>query len=168
MAETEIWKHVLGYEGFYIISDLGNIKRVNNRLKGDRFLIQRNSKYGYLVAHLSAHAKGKTYSVHRLVLEAFIGKSELPADHKNTKKHDNRLCNLEYVTILENNIRKVQHKGSKTGIIGITYRIKAKTFTVRTTEDGKRKHIGEYKTIEEAKTALLNKTNKLIYGNIRH
>lgn len=42
------------------------------------------------------------YAVHRLVLLAFLGPSDLEVNHKNGIKHDNRLENLEYVTKTEN------------------------------------------------------------------
>ena len=40
----------------------------------------------------------KTYRVHRLVMKLFKGESDLTVDHINGNKHDNRLCNLQYVT----------------------------------------------------------------------
>ena len=45
---------------------------------------------------------GKNVRVHRLVMELFKGKSDLTVDHINGNKHDNRLCNLQYVTAEEN------------------------------------------------------------------
>lgn len=47
---------------------------------------------------------GKYVSIHRLVLEAFIGPCPKGhcANHKNGKKDDNRIENLEWVTFSEN------------------------------------------------------------------
>ena len=56
------------------------------------------SKNGYLIIRV----KGKRMYVHRLVMLAFHGKSDLTVDHLNMNKQDNRLENLEYVTAVEN------------------------------------------------------------------
>ena len=59
------------------------------------------SKNGYLIIRV----KGKRMYVHRLVMLAFHGKSDLTVDHLNMNKQDNRLENLEYVTVVENTKR---------------------------------------------------------------
>lgn len=59
------------------------------------------SKNGYLIIRV----KGKLMYVHRLVMLAFHGKSDLTVDHLNMNKQDNRLENLEYVTVVENTKR---------------------------------------------------------------
>ena len=56
------------------------------------------SKTGYL--RLSV--KGKDMYVHRLVMLAFCGKSDLTVDHIDGNKENNNLNNLEYVTQAEN------------------------------------------------------------------
>ena len=59
------------------------------------------TKTGYL----RVSVKGKDMYVHRLVMLAFHGKSDLTVDHLNMNKQDNRLENLEYVTVVENTKR---------------------------------------------------------------
>ena len=59
------------------------------------------TKTGYL----RVSVKGKRMYVHRLVMLAFHGKSDLTVDHLNMNKQDNRLENLEYVTSGENSKR---------------------------------------------------------------
>lgn len=59
------------------------------------------SKNGYLIIRV----KGKRMYVHRLVMLAFHGKSDLTVDHLNMNKQDNRLENIEYVTVVENTKR---------------------------------------------------------------
>ena len=56
------------------------------------------SKTGYL--RLSV--KGKDMYVHRLIMLAFYGKSDLTVDHIDGNKENNNLNNLEYVTQAEN------------------------------------------------------------------
>jgi len=68
----------------------------------------RNSR-GYLTVSLcdgSVPKKPRSYLIHRLVAKAYLG--EAPADrphinHKNGNKLDNRIENLEYSNIQENN-----------------------------------------------------------------
>lgn len=59
------------------------------------------SKNGYLIIRV----KGKRMYVHRLVMLAFHGKYDLTVDHLNMNKQDNRLENIEYVTVVENTKR---------------------------------------------------------------
>lgn len=53
----------------------------------------------YLLISVS---KGKRKGAHRLIAEAFFGKSDLQVNHINGIRNDNRLVNLEYVTPREN------------------------------------------------------------------
>lgn len=72
-----------------------------------------NSK-GYLTVSLyngSIPKKPRSYLVHRLVAEAYLGKSDLTINHKNGDKRDNRVENLEYMTIAENNQHAVEVLG---------------------------------------------------------
>lgn len=60
---------------------------------------------GYLTVSLydgSKPKKPKSFLVHRLIAEAFLGESNLQINHKNGDKKDNRVENLEYCTPHEN------------------------------------------------------------------
>ncbi|NCC17005.1 MAG: HNH endonuclease [Clostridia bacterium] len=67
-------------------------------LISNKFLKFDYSNSGYARLKLN----GKSVRVHRLVMELFKGPSDLSVDHINGNKHDNRLCNLQYVTAEEN------------------------------------------------------------------
>lgn len=111
----EQWKPVVGYEGFYEVSDLGRIRRVERlvrtgirhseyRNKRSGVLKQHIKRNGYLSVDLSKENVVKTIAVHKIVATAFIqreeGKTEV--NHKNCDKADNRAENLEWVTPREN------------------------------------------------------------------
>lgn len=91
----ENWRNVVGYEEFYEVSDMGNIR---NRITG-KILLNSAKKNGYMAVDLGYIGK-KTINVHRIVAMAFIGnENNFPCvNHINENKHDNRACNLEWCT----------------------------------------------------------------------
>ena len=109
---NETWKDIQGYEGLYQVSNLGrirsldrivNAKNGSKQTKKSRILVQEITIHGYCRVRLfDCDGKAKHYAVHRLVLSAFNGDSDLPVNHINEIKTDNRLVNLEYCTAKEN------------------------------------------------------------------
>lgn len=101
--EVEEWKPIVGYQGFYEVSDHGRVARVD---KGKRheIKIQVNVKNGYCYAYLSKNGKVKAYRVHRLVAEHFIKRKEgsTQVNHKDGDKTNNMYSNLEWTTPSEN------------------------------------------------------------------
>ena len=98
----------------YAVSNLGRVKRIIagvNTYPG-KLSTPRPNKHGYMVTQLSsrgnqfANKNGKIWRMtHRIVLEAFRGKrpESYTCNHINGVKSDNRIENLEWVTITENN-----------------------------------------------------------------
>lgn len=102
----EIWKDILGYEGNYQISNLGNVKNI----KTGRILKGRLDKYGYYRVILYKRLiRYKNFQIHRLVAMAFIeNPNDKPqVDHINTIRTDNRVENLRWVTYKENNLNPI-------------------------------------------------------------
>ena len=108
-----IWKPILNYEGFYEISNKGDIKSVDrivlsktNRFCKGKILKQNIDKYGYKTIQLYKNGQRKALFVHRLVLSSFIGfiENKIQVNHINGVKNDNKLNNLEWVTAKENTI----------------------------------------------------------------
>jgi len=110
----ETFKDISWYEGLYQVSNLWNVKSLNYRWNWKEQLLKPwiNWKW-YLSVVLSKLWKSKTHSVHRLVLKAFRGYSNLECNHKNWKKDDNHLENLEYCTSVENQKHKYRVLGYK-------------------------------------------------------
>lgn len=105
----EIWNPVVGYDGFYEVSNMGRVKSLERkdclgRTVKERILKQVVTHDGYLRVGLYAGGKLKTLKVHRLVCEAFNdNRDEKPeVNHINEIKTDNRACNLEWSTRREN------------------------------------------------------------------
>lgn len=115
----EIWKEIKNYEGYYEVSNLGRVRRVDRYVKTGilhnevRFckggiLKQHLKQKKYLAVDLSKNYEVKTILVHRLVAIAFVeGQSEENnyVDHINCNKQDNRAVNLEWVSAKENSRR---------------------------------------------------------------
>ncbi len=98
---TEIWFPIKGFES-YQISQLGNIKRIS-RGKGtnpNRPLKKMIDRGGYEWVNLTVKGKHYPKTVHILVLENFIGPRPTGniGNHKNGKKTDNQISNLEWIT----------------------------------------------------------------------
>ena len=103
MTESEIWKDVAGYEGFYQVSNKGNVRSVERkdsigRKCGGRILKPINNRRGYLRVILWKNGKYKTNFIHRLVAEAFVPNPDnLPqVNHLDEVKTNNELSNLEW------------------------------------------------------------------------
>lgn len=111
--KTEIWKDVIGWEGKYKVSNLGNVKsasRLINQANGrsytrkDKVMYLRTDKKGYIRAALYSNSKSKLVAVHRMVASAFIPNinNDPQVNHKDGVKSNNIASNLEWCTNAEN------------------------------------------------------------------
>lgn len=100
----EFWQDIEGYEGLYQVSNVGQVKSV----KSGKILKPDKRKNGYLQIDLCKEGKKKKFLIHRLVAAAFLpNEDELPqVDHINNDKTDNRVCNLQWISHVENNRKK--------------------------------------------------------------
>lgn len=118
----EIWKNVVGFEGRYIVSNLGNIIKLPYRdsdgYEQPGLEVSKQDARGYLRVNLRKNGKQRKYMVHRLVAEAFIpNPGNLPqVNHKDEDKTNNSVENLEWCDSSYNNAygtRNVRISGSK-------------------------------------------------------
>jgi hypothetical protein len=103
----EKWKDIKNYEGLYQVSNMGRIKSLARKRNGGKaghgeIILKFGLAAGYSRVSLYRDGNQKQFSVHRLVLDAFCGESNLQCNHRNGLKTDNRLINLEWVTPSEN------------------------------------------------------------------
>lgn len=98
----EEWKDILGYEGLYQISNLGNVRSLKWGKK--RILKTIKNNKGYLQIGLSKEGRKVHQLIHRLVAAAFIPNPDnLPqVNHKDECKSNNRVDNLEYCDCTHN------------------------------------------------------------------
>ena len=112
----ETWKPVVGYEGFYEVSDLGRVRSLprkgSKRLETWKdgysqrgcVLKPQKRKNGYLFVNLCRNGEKKMANIHRLVAEAFIPnpRSCKEVNHKDESRDNNCVENLEWCTHIEN------------------------------------------------------------------
>lgn len=95
--KKEIWKPVVGYEGLYEVSNWGRVKSIKF---GKEIILKqsKNKKTGRLHVVLCKNGILKTYSVHRLVAEAFIDNPNnyKEVNHKDENPQNNVVSNLEW------------------------------------------------------------------------
>lgn len=114
-SNIEIWRDIPGYEGLYQVSNLGNVKSVSrtvirknnikHTLKGRKLKISKD-RLGYLIVNLCKNNTKKTFKIHRIVLMAFkpvLGMENLQVNHKDEKRSNNNIDNLEWCTAKYNN-----------------------------------------------------------------
>ena len=96
----EEWRDVVGYEGLYMVSNMGRVKIVGKLRKGEK--IKRQSKISgrYYYTCLSKNGFHHTIAVHRLVAMAFCDGYQpgLHVNHIDENSLNNHADNLEWVT----------------------------------------------------------------------
>lgn len=99
--KKEEWRMIPGYEGLYMVSNLGNVKALNYARSGkEKLLNPILLKNGYYTVNLSKNNMKKQLYVHRLVAQAFIPNPDnLPCiNHKDENPANNCVDNLEWCT----------------------------------------------------------------------
>lgn len=103
----EIWRPVVGYEGIYEVSNLGNVRRlkiIDKKIIYNPVNQVYSKGWQYNSVHLHTTNKKVTKLVHRLVAETFLVNLENKPEvnHIDGDKLNNKLSNLEWVTKSEN------------------------------------------------------------------
>lgn len=112
----EIWKPIVGYEGLYEVSNLGNVKSLNwKNTKEEKCLYLKKHNKGYLQVELVKNKNKKMVLVHRIVAETFLENlSNKPQiNHKDYNRSNNNVENLEWCTNSENMKHSALRKKSK-------------------------------------------------------
>lgn len=116
---SEIWKDLVGYEGLYQVSTLGNVRSVDRiercgsffRRRKGTLLKQSINRGGYCQVHLNKDGNGCSKEVHRLIAKTFIeNKYDLPeVNHIDCDKTNNSVDNLEWVSREDNTKHAMEH-----------------------------------------------------------
>lgn len=95
----ERWRPVPGYQGWYEISDTGNVYALARAATRGGLLKPQLNTSGYRTVRLCKYGQVKTVTVGRLVLLAFTGQPTAPgarARHGPGGRLDDSLANLRW------------------------------------------------------------------------
>lgn len=106
--ENEIWKPVVGYEGLYEVSNLGNVRSIDRVIeysngvkhftKGKKLKQSINKNTGYYQVSLCNNGNAHKIDVHKIVANTFLSNDKsLPCvNHKDESRTNNNVSNLEF------------------------------------------------------------------------
>ena len=167
----EEFRDIIGYEGLYMVSNLGNVKSLSKKVCNHRgcyitkdiILKTAYNKKMYLQVKLYKNGESKTRSVHQLVAESFLNHVRcgmvLVVDHVNSIRDDNRVENLRVVTNRENSYRAQGNYTSK--YKGVSWFVRDSKWKAMIYFNGKRKHLGYFTCELAAHLAYKNKLKEL-------
>jgi hypothetical protein len=114
---TEEWRHVVGYEGIYSVSNLGRVRRGCVCASLEMSTLSKGRPKPYISIELSSKGRKKMFFIHALVMAAFVGPrpSGYHINHVDADKGNNRCGNLEYVTPRENSQHAVRMRLTASG-----------------------------------------------------
>ena len=118
----EEWRDVVGYEGYYQVSNLGRLRSLERKVASKNGSISvkqgrlktpyRDKKTGYAQARLSKENKSKTLLLHRLIGEAFHGaapEGKPQVAHWDGVRGNNKASNLRWASAKENARDRLRH-----------------------------------------------------------
>jgi hypothetical protein len=95
--QFERWLPIPGFEGLYVVSDLGRVASLRRRL----VMTPGEVAYGYAMGiNLTKNGRTVTHNVHKLVMLAFVGPRPkgMQICHNDGDPKNNALSNLRYDT----------------------------------------------------------------------
>lgn len=164
--EKEIWKDIPGYDGFYQVSNLGRVKSF--KMRTPKIMTCSLTKRGYLNVRLCRDGKPKNHLVHRLVASCFVGcVDDMTVNHIDFDKQNNRVENLEILSIRDNLIHyhKENESSSKyTGVQNRSYSNKTNPWYACINYKGKLLCLGSFSDEYEAHLEYMKYYNDLQNG----
>lgn len=154
----EHWMVIPGYECDYMVSSIGRVKSI--KYKRSKIIKSRLDIDGYYVSTLYLNGKPKTIKNHQLVAMAFLGHSrcgmKMVVDHINNNKEDNRISNLQIITLRENCSKD---KVGKSKYTGVSIHKGTGKWKASVRDGGRNYHLGLFDDEYDAYLAYINKLN---------
>ncbi len=129
---NEIYKDIPCYEGYYQISNLGNVKSIPRKILNQgvfEFIskekILKNGKCGkqgndYYAVTLYKNGSSKRFKIHQLMAIVFFNHqpngNKIVVDHINNDRFDNRLENLQIISHRKNVSKDKKGSSKYTGV----------------------------------------------------
>ena len=164
-SAKELFLPIKEYEGLYSISNYGNVKSNERKVKNkngfrivrEKILKPSISSNGYYTVALCKNSKMHTHTIHKLVIEHFnrCRLNNEVINHIDHNKLNNHIENLEYITQKENINKEIE--------IGNWNKIKVLQY------DKQNNLINEFESMQEAsnKTNIANGDISRCCNNIR-
>lgn len=173
MEDKEIFKDIPGFEGYYQVSNLGNVKSLErtairqpnrgNYLVKEKILKPGKEGGGYLFVMLNVNKKKTMKKIHSLVAMAFL--NHIPNGHKTVVDHinndilDNRLENLQLISQRQNASK--DKKGYSSKYVGVYFFKRDNQWVSQITIKGKCVYLGKFDSEIDAHKAYQNKLKTL-------
>ena len=156
--DEEEFKRIEGYDN-YFVSNFGNVKNS----KTNRILKPGNHKQGYKLVDLYKNGIRKTFKLHRLVGIAFLENPDNKPmiDHIDNTPANNNVKNLRWATNQENLANQGKRENNKSGFKGVCFYKPSNKYRARININGKKKHLGLFKSAEEASKAYETKAKEI-------
>lgn len=162
--KEEIWKDVHGYEGYYKVSNMGNVISLNRTItysNGRVQLIKERSigavrANGYRYVALSKNNVQKCTTIAQIVAVAFLGHKPdghtFVVDHINGNRTDDRACNLRIVTNRDNNsyCYRSDRDSLSSKFTGVHWSNSAKKWSAQIKHKGISHYLGYFTTEKDA------------------
>jgi hypothetical protein len=162
--EEEIWKDIPEFEGFYQVSNLGNVKSFK---KGKELILKKSINKGRYAVCFYHNKKAVVKKVHKLVAIAFL--NHIPdgmktiVDHIDNNPLNDRADNLR-LTNNRDNVSK-DKRGYTSDYVGVCWNKKYNKWMAQIRIGKKSKFLGyfldELKASEAYKKALSGLVNEL-------
>ncbi|EJM6742893.1 HNH endonuclease [Escherichia coli] len=111
--------------------------------------------------YLRIFINGRHYAAHRLAWIITFGvEPEGIIDHINGIKTDNRICNLRLATYSQNSMNSKINTLNKSGCKGVTWKKESRKWAAYGKLNGKKKHLGYFNELEDAKKAYCDFARK--------
>lgn len=159
-TEYEEWRDVTNYDGYYQVSNKGNVRSLDRVIKNGEnscfirkgCLMNLTESTGRLIVRLYKNKTCKMFYVHRLVAQEFLNfrhnGSKLVVDHIDNNPYNNNLNNLQIITTRENTSKDKIRRYSK--YVGVTYDKKVKKWRSAIQILGKSISLGSFNSEEIA------------------
>lgn len=138
----EDWKDIKGYEGYYQINSFGVVRSLDREVKGkydtarikgaiiEPHPISRIGRGRYITERiyhrirLSKNKIRKSFAIHRLVYETFIGDipENMVVDHIDNISTNNNVDNLQLLSYRENTTKEIIKSGKTSQYTGVHFR----------------------------------------------
>ncbi len=105
---------------------------------------------GYVKLTFSYDGRTRSVSAHRLAYYMSYGKLPKVIDHANGNGSDNRIDNLREATYQQNRMNSKVRSDNASKVTGVYYRKDCGKWRAEICKDGKRTHLGLFKTKEDA------------------